>query len=200
MDAEPHTIPRVAVHSTAGGLLLMAFFTTLWASWTLAGLPLPAGFVVVAAFLVCVVLFVVEGIRLFVLARRFPTVDTVERRGQTRSMGRRFGVIFGLEGVLIGVASGVLGATGLSDYLNPVIALIVGLHFIPLAGVFERTIDYWIAGWVIAAALVGIGLLTFTTLAATTVWTIVALATACGTSTYGFYMICQGRRIAINAG
>lgn len=200
MNADPHEIPRIAVQATAGGLLLMAFFTALWASWSLAGLPFAAGLVVIAVFLVFVVLFVIAGIRLFALARRFPTVDTTARRSQTRGMGRRFGIIFGLEGVLIGAASGVLGATGLSDYLNPVIALIVGLHFIPLARVFERTIDYWVAAWVVLAALVGIALLAFTTLAVTVVWTIVALATACGTSAYGFYMIREGRRLAGRVG
>lgn len=200
MNAEPHEIPRIAVQATAGGLLLMAFFTTLWASWSLAGLPFAAGLVVIAVFLVFVVLFVIAGIRLFALARRFPTVDTTARRTQTRSMGRRFGIIFGLEGVLIGAASGVLGATGLSDYINPVIALIVGLHFIPLARVFERTIDYWIAAWVVLTALVGIALLAFTALPVTIVWTIVALAAACGTSTYGFYMIHEGRRLVGRVG
>lgn len=195
MTSGPREIPRIAVQATAGGLLLMAFFTTLWASWSMAGLPLAAGIVVIVVFLLFAVLFVIAGIRLFAVARRFPTVDTTSRRAQTRSMGRRFGIIFGIEGVLIGVASGVLGAVGLSDYINPAIALIVGLHFIPLARTFERTIDYWVAAWVVAAALIGIALLAFTTLAATVVWTVVALATACGTSAYGFYMIREGRRL-----
>lgn len=196
MTTEPHDIPRIAVQATAGGLLLMAFFTTLWASWSLAGLPFAAGIVAIVVFGAFAVLFVIAGIRLFAVARRFPTVDTTARRAQTRSMGRRFGIIFGLEGVLIGAASGVLGATDLSDYINPVIALIVGLHFIPLARVFERTIDYWVAAWVVVASLVGIALLAFTPLPVTVVWTIVSLATACGTSAYGFYMIREGRRLA----
>ena len=92
-------------------------------------------------------------------------------------------------------ASGLRATAGLADYLNPVIALIVGLQFIPLARVFARTIDYYIAGWVMIVAITGICLLAFSGTPVYTVWTIVSLATACGTSAYGIYMRQLSRRL-----
>lgn len=195
MSSNSAGIPRVAVLGTASGLILMAFFTVLWGSWSLVGLSGPLAVAVIVAFSSLGVVFVVEGVRLLLILRRFPTIDTASRRAQTKRIGLRFGIIFGIEGVLIGAASGLLATAGLSDYLNPVIALIVGLHFIPLARVFERTIDYYIAGWVMIVAITGICLLAFSGTPVYTVWTMVSLATACGTSAYGIYMRQLSRRL-----
>ena len=195
MSSDSDGIPRAAVLGTACGLILMAFFTTLWGSWSLVGLSGPFAVVVIVAFSSLGVVFVVEGIRLLRVLRRFPTIDTAWRRAQTGRIGLQFGIIFGIEGVLIGAASSLLVTAGLSDYLNPVTALIVGLHFIPLARVFERTIDHYIAGWVVIVALVGICLLALTETPVDTVWAIVSLATACGTSAYGIYMRQLSRRL-----
>lgn len=200
MSDDSRVVPRIGVQGVAGGLVLMAFFTVLWGSWSLVGLPPTVGVPIIVVFALSAVAFAVEGIRLFRLARQFPAVDTTSRRAQTKSTGARFGIIFGLEGVLIGAASGVLAAAGMSDYINPVIALIVGLHFIPLARVFERTIDYYIAAWVVLAAGTGVVLLALTALPVYTVWTIVAIATACGTSAYGLYMLSAGHRLRDAAG
>jgi hypothetical protein len=195
VSSDSDGIPRAAVLGTACGLILMAFFTTLWGSWSLVGLSGPFAVVVIVAFSSLGVVFVVEGIRLLRVLRRFPTIDTASRRAQTGRIGLQFGIIFGIEGVLIGAASSLLVTAGLSDYLNPVTALIVGLHFIPLARVFERTIDHYIAGWVVIVALVGICLLALTETPVDTVWAIVSLATACGTSAYGIYMRQLSRRL-----
>lgn len=188
-------IPRVAYVGVAGGLLLMAFFTLLWASWLFGTVSPAIATPVFAAYAVFAIVFVVVAVRLFGSARRAPTIDTDERIGRTTSIGRQFGIIFGIEFVLIGAAGGILSATGNSDYLNPVIALIVGAHFIPLARVFERTIDYYIAAWTILFALLGIALLLFTSTPRDTVWTIVALAAANGTTAYGVYMLVIARRL-----
>lgn len=189
MTSDLHAVPRIGVQGVAGGLLLMAFFTILWGSWSLTGLPLVLGVPIIAVFVALAILFAIGGIRLFGLARHFPRVDTSSRQARTKSFSIRFGVVFGTEGLTIGAASGALVATGLSDFINPVIALIVGLHFIPLARIFERTIDYYIAAWVVVVALVGIGLLAFTSTPVQTVWAIVSLGTACGTSVFGLYMM-----------
>ena len=47
--------------------------------------------------------------------------------------GRLVGIASGGEGFAIFLAMIVLGNLGLSDYAAPVIAIIVGLHFVPLA-------------------------------------------------------------------
>jgi hypothetical protein len=47
--------------------------------------------------------------------------------------GRLVGIASGVEGLAILLAVNVLANLGLSDYAAPVIAIIVGLHFVPLA-------------------------------------------------------------------
>jgi hypothetical protein len=103
--------------------------------------------------------------------------------------------VFATEGILIGVAAGILGATGNGDYVNGAIAFIVGLHFLPLAWVFGRTIDYCIGSWVMLAAIVGIVLIATGAVAPEQSWTIVSLATTCGTTAYGLYMLAVKRRL-----
>lgn len=194
-EASPRDIPRAGVAGVAGGLILMAVFTTMWGTWAFPGLPLVAGILVAVVFVAIAIVFLVNGIALFRALRRFPRVGTAERMAQTRRFGLRFGIVFGIEGVLIGASGAILGATDNYLLINPVIALIVGAHFIPLARVFERTIDYYIAAWVIAAALVGIGLLLVGAVDPFVVWSIVSVATACGTTAYGVYMLGVKRSI-----
>jgi len=50
---------------------------------------------------------------------------------------RWFGVIFGVEGVAILAASVVCNATGHFELFFPIMAIIVGLHFLPLARLFD---------------------------------------------------------------
>ncbi|MFF1879668.1 hypothetical protein [Leifsonia sp. NPDC058230] len=192
-------IPRAGVQGVAGGLLLMGFFTVLWGSWATAGVPLAAGIAISVVFFAFALAFIVNGILLFVAARRFPVVPTDERRAKTRNIGARFGIIFGIEGVLIGVMSAILGATGNDEYINGAIAVIVGLHFLPLAPVFDRTIDYYIGGWVVLAGIVGIVLIATGAVTVEQSWTIVSLATAGGTTVYGIYMLLEKRRLVSGA-
>jgi len=58
---------------------------------------------------------------------------------------------------------------------------VVGVHFIPFGFIFHRTIDFYIAGWVVIWAVTGIWLIAVASL--------VAVATACGTAAYGIYML-----------
>ena len=54
-----------------------------------------------------------------------------------RRMGMSFGIIFGIEGLLIGAAAAALAQAGRPLLIPVAIALIVGLHFFPLARVFR---------------------------------------------------------------
>jgi hypothetical protein len=158
-------------------------------AWATAGLGPVAAVFAVGIFLIPAVSFVSHGVGLVRAAGRFPTIDTAQRQKETATISRWHGRIFALEGSLIGIVCTVLGVSGNYLYINPVIALIVGAHFIPLARVFHRTIDYYIGAWVMLASLLGIYLLAFTSTQPSFVWTIVSIATACGTTAYGLYMV-----------
>ena len=69
--------------------------------------------------------------------------------------GRLVGIASGGEGLAIFLAMIVLGNLGLSDYAAPVIAIIVGLHFIPLARWLPARFDYFTGTLLIVLGVCG---------------------------------------------
>jgi hypothetical protein len=106
-----------------------------------------------------------------------------------------FGITFASEGVVIAIVCVLLAINGGYAYFAPAIALAVGLHIIPFGFIFSRTIDFYIAGWVVVWALVGIWLIASQTIDAPLVASLVGVATACGTAAYGVYMLRVKRAI-----
>jgi hypothetical protein len=125
-----------------------------------------------------------------------PSGDQAKRRGRALRVG--FGVTFAAEGVIIGFVCALLIMNGGYAYLAPAIALVVGLHFIPLGFIFRRTIDFYVAGWVVVWALLGFWLINSGIIAAPLVASIVGVACACATTAYGVCML-QVKRVILAA-
>ncbi|MFJ7732950.1 hypothetical protein ACIQXF_13755 [Lysinibacillus sp. NPDC097231] len=138
-------IPRAAVRGTAFGVLFMAFFGTLWAGIGIRGLQ-GWGFLwlLILSLLIGVILLI-GGIVLIMNSKRLSNemMEGGSHRWKRKNMW--FGIIFGLEGVLIAVASVICETTNHLDLFVPVMALIVGAHFFPLAHLFQVKI-YYISG------------------------------------------------------
>ncbi|MEY9979417.1 hypothetical protein [Lysinibacillus sp. RC79] len=152
-------IPRVAVRGTAFGVIFMAFFGTLWAGIGIRGLQ-GWGFLwlLILSLLIGVILLI-GGIVLIMNSKRLSNemVEGDSQRWKRKNMW--FGIIFGLEGVLIAIAAAICGSTNHLDLFVPVMALIVGAHFFPLAQLFQVKI-YYISGSLLCL-LSGITLFTF---------------------------------------
>jgi hypothetical protein len=177
------------------GLFLMAFFTVLWALWPLYGLPVVLSLAVIVIFAAFAVVFVINGVQLIRSASRLPQPTGKESKRRGRALQVGFGVTFATEGVVIAIVCALLATNGAYAYFAPAIALVVGLHFIPLGFIFRRTIDFYIAAWVVAWAIVGIWLIASQTVAAPQVASLVGVSTACGTAAYGAYMLRVKRAI-----
>lgn len=189
------TVWRGAARGVAVGLLLMGVFTAMWAGWALAG-PVPLGLQIVSiAFWTVSALFVVAGVQLMVVARKLP-VDT---RGPSLSPGsqirRRFGLVFAAEGILIGITCGALGGIGLFEFTAPAVCLIVGVHFLPMAWVFDRRIDLWLGSIAIAIGVVGLTWVLVDQGDYLSAWTFVGYSTAAITTTYGINMLITKHRM-----
>ena len=191
---------RTVARFVAIGLFLMAFFTLLWASWSLYGLPVAGGAALVVIFSVIAVIFVINGVRLLRSADRLPVPTGDDSNRQGRAMRIGFGVTLAAVGVIIGVVCALLIVNGAYAYLAPAIVLVVGLHFIPLGFIFHRTIDFYLAAWVVVWALLGFWLINSGTLAAPLVASIVGVAGACGTAAYGVYTLRVKRAILAGLG
>ncbi|GAA0586757.1 hypothetical protein GCM10010172_84730 [Paractinoplanes ferrugineus] len=191
--------PRIAVTSTATGLFLMSFFTLLWASNTFAGWPVAAATAVLALAVIAVTCFVAQGVRLLRARRRFPAELSADDARYRKRSGRAFGLIFGAEGLLIWLSVVALNATDRTDYVVPVIALIVGLHFYPMGRIFRRRIDLYLATWTCLVALAGVAAIA-AGIAVEHVTPAVGLGAAAATTAYGVYMFRGGAGLLRRAG
>lgn len=186
---------RPAARFVAIGLFLMAFFAALWASWSFYGLSAFLGVALIVIFGAFAVIFVINGVQLFRSAARLPLPVGAESQRRGRALQIGFGITFASEGVVIAVVCALLAMNDGYAYFAPAIALIVGLHFIPFGFLFRRSIDFYIAAWVVVWAIVGIWLIASQILAAPLVASLVGVATACGTAAYGIYMLRVKRAI-----
>ena len=75
--------------------------------------------------------------------RNIPNIHDPMAAAKGKRIGMHFGIIFGIESGLIFFCATLLARLGLSIWIPIAIAVIVGLHFIPLARVFEAPPYYW---------------------------------------------------------
>lgn len=118
------------------GALIYAFVSTLW--------------IVIAVFFGGVNNALVVGTAVLLIALLIvAAILTMHQAGKSdlpqefsAEMGKWFGIIFAAEGIGIGVGIGILVTLGLADWIAPWVALVVGLHFFPLAHLHKLLFDY----------------------------------------------------------
>src|SRR5690348_15362930 len=134
--------------------LFMAFFGSQWWGMSEVWTVLPTGMVLFFVILGLVVLALIAGsITLFRSARRLPIDRSAQARARGRAWGRYFGIwfgiVFGLEIVVIAALNFILYNIHHAELLMPLMAIVVGVHFLPLGYVFRVWI-YYITGSVVA--------------------------------------------------
>ncbi|HVW96098.1 MAG TPA: hypothetical protein VHA56_09030 [Mucilaginibacter sp.] len=194
MGKQGGLIPAVAVRGIATGLLMMAFFTLVWTGIAYSGMHGTAYAYLLIVFPLLAVSFVARAFILFKTAKTHPAPNEKEKE-EGKKMGKWFGIIFGAEGVLIFLGVNVVINIGQPRLVIPVIALVVGLHFFPLAKVFKRTIDYYLAAWSTAIAVIAIILIINHTLSASDAAAFTGTGLAAATSCYGLFMIYKGNHL-----
>lgn len=136
------TISKGEVRGTASGVLFMAFFGTLWANIGIGGLQeLEAIWLLSLAVLIGLALFVC-GITLFRASRGLSNHLNQAEARHSKRVGMWFNIILAAEFVLIAAAGAICNATGHFEWFFPVMALIVGIHFFPLASLFQVRVHY----------------------------------------------------------
>jgi hypothetical protein len=195
ISEKQHIIPASALRGVATGLLMMAFFTGLWSGIAYGGMPSSIFRFVQISFLFLIILFVVNSIRFFRISKKFPDAISPDDAAEKKRMGKWFGIIFGAEGLGIFLAVNIVIYLGHSDLIIPTIALVVALHFYPMAKIFKRKIDYWLATWATLIAVCGIIFVLNKTMASDTIQAFVGIGIGLATSAYGIYMISEGKRL-----
>jgi hypothetical protein len=130
------------VRGSVAGAAIVTFFGSAWCIVALALWPahpvwsIPAGSVATIALLALCVMRL-RGLR------NIPSIDDPVAAAKGKRAGVLFGIIFGIESGLIWLCAALLARAGLSIWIPIAVAVIVGLHFIPLARVFEVPLYYW---------------------------------------------------------
>lgn len=186
MQSTPReTSAREVVGVTSGALALSAF-SILWAGFALQGLNAWSWWMVLILTAGATVALLAFGLTTLRAARRLPqTQETAEDQARGKRLSRGFNIVSGLEFTLIAVAVVLLISFKHPEFIAPVTALIVGLHFLPLAYLFEVRV-YALVGALLALLGGGalLALLLGLTLGSLTTWSVII-----GLSTAGIFWL-----------
>ena len=124
-----------------GGAIILTLFAAFWAIAALANWATRPNWTIPAAIATTIALLAASVSRISA-TRGMKSLDDPVAEARGKRAGMWFGIIFGLEGGLIFLCSLLLAHEGLDVWIPIAIALIVGVHFIPLARVFEVPLYY----------------------------------------------------------
>lgn len=135
---------RASIKGLASAGFFMAFFGAAWWGWGVGGIQgvfrgeTEAYFVILAS---ATIVLVYGGILLLRAASRLPRNTSPVAQNRSQAEGKRygmaFGLVFGLELLIIALGSKLLNAFGYPEYVIPFVAIAVGAHFFPLARLFH---------------------------------------------------------------
>jgi MFS family permease len=154
--------PRFKVYLLSAGIgaavfTLLGTFWAVFGVWSLGSTWEPLVAIVLA---VCVVALTIVIVRALREVKRLPQDDlNPEMRARVVRVKRAFGLVNVIQGVAIGVVFAVGFRLNEPEYIPPVVALIVGLHFFALAPILRMNFDYLMGAVLCLVALATILLL-----------------------------------------
>ena len=199
MAQTTRVIPKALVRGMARGTFFMAIFSTLWAYIGLVGLNGWGGlWLWIPPAIIGIALFC-SGISLTRAAEQLTDPVSEENALRWKKKRRWFGIIFATEGLAMGIVSAICGATGHYNLIFPLMAIIAGLHFFPLAPLFNLKSHY-----VTGALLCLISIITLLTVPARTTlggqqiiawWSVVGFGSALILWLTGIAILLYGRNL-----
>lgn len=145
MTETNNIIPGAAIRGTALGVRFMAFFGTFWAYIGVMGLQ---GWGTALLLIIAVVI----GASLFISAgsltrdsRKLTNQGSKSDSSFNKQNKPKFNLIFAVEGIATFIAVAICNAIGHGELIPILIAIIVGVHFFPLAPLFQVKL-YYITG------------------------------------------------------
>lgn len=133
---------KEAFRGSGIGVIFMAVFGTLWAGTGVMGLQ-GWGFpyVELAAIFVGIIMVIV-GISLIHASQKMSNQVSDDGARRLKRIEFLFNMVFIAEGLLIGIAIAICNLINKTDLIPGVIAIIVGIHFLPLASLFQIKVYY----------------------------------------------------------
>jgi hypothetical protein len=135
------TLTKARMRGIVGGAAILTLFGGLWCILALVYWPARPVWGIPAASAATFVLLVICILRLMASAK-LPDSHDPAAAAKGKRAGILFGIIFGVEAGLIALSSALLANSGLGDWIPVAVGIIVGVHFLPLAYVFEVPLYY----------------------------------------------------------
>jgi phage shock protein PspC (stress-responsive transcriptional regulator) len=147
------TGPQNDTRSLQQGVLILVVFGLSWAAFAVTGLAAPA---VVTAVLIVLAAAVAAGVYRTARRWRLGPAATQSRPRQVSPNSRRiFNLVNAGQWVLILIAVFGLARMHRPGLIAPAICLVVGLHFLPLARIFDVSVYWWTATLLTVIAVAG---------------------------------------------
>ena len=176
-----------------GGLILMIIFTICWTVLSEIFFNNSDHRIVGISFGI-IILYLIHSYLKFNKFNKSLPKKTIERN---KKKDNWFYAVFALEGIAIFVGINILINMGKGSLINCYMALIVGLHFIPLAKIFDRKFDYYIGFWTTLIALIGMILIHNNKFDYKIVNALICMGCAISTIAYGLKKIKDGNLFLI---
>jgi hypothetical protein len=126
-------LPKAAVFGSANGVMFMTFFGALWASIGIIGShELGAPWLLVLSGILTAILLI-GAISLFGKAHNMNNAATPNDSEDWKKINQKFGLIFAIL-----IASVICNMFNHFELFFPIMAIIVGIHFFPLAQLFKE--------------------------------------------------------------
>lgn len=177
------------LQGTASGMIPMAIFTPVYSIW--AGIAWPIlGSIFFVITLAISIYLVVSAVRALKLSGQLPN----ERNADDERISKVMPLISNIMGISILVAIIVLWVTNAYQWILPIVMILVGLHFFPMARLFHRTIDYTLGTLMLVGAALGFFLLAQGT-AWQVAWGAAGIIGAVVTISYGFTAVISAGQV-----
>jgi MFS family permease len=127
------------------GAMIFVLLGSLWALFGLWSLHTRYSLSIAIPFGLCALLLLILGIISLRKVRRLPhDILSGERRARVTRIKRRFALVNLFQGIAIAMAFTFGFNLHHPEYIPPVVALVVGLHFLALAPILQMRFDYLI--------------------------------------------------------
>lgn len=187
-------ITKKDIDKPISGLFMMIINTTIWgfiSEYYLENKDLRILGIILGAIVLSFLYFYFK----FVNAQKNLFENVSEKSAEEKSKEKWFLIIMGLEGLAIFVVKNILANINQNEFFLSFFALIVGLHFFPLAKIFERKFDYYMGTWTCLIAVLGFFLIQQKLTTENIANSIVSLGCAISTISYGIRMIIEGQKL-----
>lgn len=175
--------------------IMMVFFMLVYLLWWPFVDPV-WGSIIIGAGAVYAAIITLCAVRNIRHAAQFPNVSTPEGA----LIGKRMGILSGVTYGTLWAVVIALAVFGHWRWILPSVALIIGLHFFPLALIFQRRIDYLLGPIAVGFAGVGFVLAAQSGAPWSVVYAVSGIGGAIATAVYSTYLLFTYRHLCGRAG